>query len=337
MPELDKIDDQEEVNIRKLSHCLSFKRGDLPKFCTMISLKDYFYFVGQKAADVFRISKFLIDSPDLMRVNPPMQSPKVAPLVFTAHDNLYVISRQYSYKHPDFEMYSPTTNTWTTLKPKPRGICGDLKSFTVMGEIVYFATTSVDYGGDGHSVLSYHLISNSWTLLSTSPVWDFAPSHRPAFDHPVVLVGEMVFGGFERTVGASLDSHLTADTKEMFMRPSLAPDFHFWKVFSYRDDHVLSGASHRMTHLHTVAGHNVLCCVSYGLSPSYGEPVAFFTLLKISGTVSRGPPRMSPWMSIPNGIINNIPGKNLVQTLTSARSLCIAYCLDYRPKISLAD
>lgn len=294
----------EEVEFRNLLPWIKFKRGDLPNFCTMIPLKKYFYFIGEKATDVFRIKnlEFVeryaphpIVSQLVTQVSPHMKSPKVAPLVFTANGNLYVISREYSYyKHCDFEMYSPNTNNWTTLKPKPHGVCGNVKSFLVRDEFVYFATTSVDYGGDGHSVLSYHFISDSWTLLTTSPVWDFVHNLRPAFDHPVVLVGEMVFGGFERnlTVGASPDSHLTPDTKEMFMRPSLAPDFHFWKAFSRRHDYVLSvAASHHMTALHTKDGQNVLCCVSYGTSFSYPEPVAFFTLLKIPGTVSRGPPK----------------------------------------------
>lgn len=80
------------------------------------------------------------------------------------------------------------------MKSKSHGVCGDLKSFLVMDERVYFATI-VNHGNDGRCVLSYDLITKSWIVLTTSLVWDLIYNLRPAFDPPIMLVGKIFFWG----------------------------------------------------------------------------------------------------------------------------------------------
>lgn len=108
----------------------------------------------------------------------------------------------------------------------------------------------------------------------------------------------MLFGGFQNnhilSVAASPDSYLTDSTRSMFMRPSLAPDFDFWREFSLRHDFVFScNASHcSMTALQTIDGRNVLCCVSYGLHPESHDPVALFSFFYIPGSCSPPTPTL---------------------------------------------
>lgn len=298
-------DKQQQQQLLVVSPCLSFSPRDLPRdFCSLVPLGEYFYFLGQEADEFFRITKFLIENLNPDEQNPaslflePVKShlnhPKSYPLVFAANDNLYVISRYYSFTSFDFEMYSPAHDSWTVLNPIPHGYHDDLNSFLVLGDTVFFTTTS---SGEDDSVLSFHLINKSWNVLSISPSLDFIHYLRPAFDPPVVLIGQMLFGelgyGIHLTVGASPHSKLTDDTKPMFMRPSLAPAPYFSRQLSALVS-PLFGPSHCLTALQTFAHDNVLSCVSYGTRPGSDDFVLVFTFFKIPGTVSTAPPPPPP-------------------------------------------
>lgn len=295
----------DDIQSTPLSPCLSFSPRDLPRdFCSLVPLGEYFYFVGQEPDEFFRITKFVIENLNPHQQNPaslflePVKShlnyPKSYPLVFAANDNLYVISRYYSFTSFDFEMYSPAHDSWTVLSPIPHGYHDDLNSFLVLGDTVFFTTSS---DSDDSSVLSFHLINKSWNVLSISPSLDFIHYLRPAFHPPVVLIGQMLFGnlgfGSHLTVGASPHSKLTDDTKPMFMRPSLAPAPHFSRQLSALVSPFF-GPSHCITALQTFAHDNVLSCVSYGFHTGSEDFVLVFTFFKIPGTVSTAPPPPPP-------------------------------------------
>ncbi|KAL8112256.1 hypothetical protein AgCh_019814 [Apium graveolens] len=256
--------------------------------------------------EIFRIAKFRINnlyvhetniaSRFLEPIKTPMKSPKWRPLVFVAHHNLYVISPEFSFNSIDFEMYSPIRNSWKTLKPKPSGggTIGFLRSCLVLEDTVYFTTYPMEKGAHDDSVLSYHLINGVWNILSTSTAQNVFHKLHPVFDPPIVLIGDMLFGGFENnlTVAAAPHCLLNDSTKAMFLRPSLAPHAHFWRDFSQRAHYVVPrAASHYMADFQTVGGHNVLCYISYGRHPQSDEPVALFSFFKIPGTCLSSPPQ----------------------------------------------
>lgn len=57
--------------------------------------------------------------------------------------------------------------------------------------------------------------------LSTSSARNVFHKLPPAFDPPIVFIGDMLFGGFENnlTIAGSPHSLLTDSTKPMFMQP----------------------------------------------------------------------------------------------------------------------
>ncbi|KAL1821952.1 hypothetical protein ACET3Z_016821 [Daucus carota] len=275
---------------------LVFYSGDLPdRFCSLVHLGDYLYFLGEKQSDFFKIAKSDIQhlvpsehnvgSDYLKRLEPPMNSHKHEPIVFVAKGNLYAISRINHIDSP-FEMFSPSKNSWTILNPRPRGPYGPFKSHVLLGDNLYFATSPLDPDFFDHdeSIFSYNLTHNLWKLLTTSC--------RPAFEHPILPIANMLFGGFslpfrgiQSTVAASpytVLNHSDTDAKAMFMRPTLAPESNFWPEFFLRDNYAfpLCSPSYYMTDL----GHeNVLCFISYGQHPRSADIMAFFTFFKIPG------------------------------------------------------
>lgn len=271
---------------------LVFGTGVLPVgFCALVQMKDYLYFVGENPCDVFKIRKIDLKnlSPGednlgleyLIPIKQQMQGPKRSPLVFVVNENLFVISRDYSCKSHEFEMYSPTNSSWKDLNPKPKGH-GSLKSHVVLDNIAYFATTD-------ETVLSYNLSDGIWSIVSTSTKYPrtFCDIH-PAFDAPVEIVGDMILGAFKLpsdfniTVAASPYLRCDDSVKDSFMRPTLAPDSKFWPEFARRFDYIRnneSHGSHYMTALQTLDGQNILCFVSYGSNPSTDEPHRSYALL----------------------------------------------------------
>lgn len=301
-----------------LTPLVVFYPGDLPgNYCTLVPMGEYLYFVGEQPYDVYRIAKSDIENltPDehnlgsnyLKPLGTPMNSPKYKPIVFVAKDNLYVISHfHHNFSLPEnyrFEMYSPSTNLWTVLGYRPNGAYGPFKSHVVLDDTVYFATYALDEGDHDESVFSYNLTHRSWKLLSTTPVDGCYFNLHPAFEPPVLPIGDMLFGGFtffdiscnslNYTVAASPHSSLKdSDSKSFFMRPTLAPQQNSC-LESSRTRHYFDrrpGPSHYLTHLQTLNGKNVLSFVSYGYHPASGQTIALFNFFKIPGDTDRDPP-----------------------------------------------
>lgn len=270
---------------------LVFGPNALPiSFCTLVHMGHYLYFVGQKNSDVFKIPKKKLKNltPDennlgseYLRTVQPMKGPKKTPLVFVANHNLYVISWGYSIESHEFEKYSPTDKSWKDLNPKPEGH-GHLKSHVVLDDIVYFATAY-------ETVLSFNLTEGHWSIVSTAPKYPrtYCDIH-PAFDAPVEIVGNMIFGAFKLssdfniTVAASPHNHCDKSTRDRFMRPTLAPDHEFWTEFARRFEYIPNDknhGSHHMTTLRTLDSQNVLCFVSYGSNSYSDKPLRNYALL----------------------------------------------------------
>ncbi|KAL6559337.1 hypothetical protein OROGR_004454 [Orobanche gracilis] len=292
-----------EAEPKPLIPLITFYQCNLPSnFCSLVSLGDYLYFVGEQINDIFTVPKFFIEnltpnekncgSDFLMRLDPPMNSPKYKPIVFVAKDNLYVISICDHGSSHDFEMYSPSTNSWTVLIYRPNGPYGPFKSHFVVDDTVFFATKALDAGDHDESVLFYNLTDQSWKHLSTSPL--DGDNLHPAFEPPVLPIGDMLFGGFSRpnplyfnsvvaSPYSSLDDNSYPDAKYFFMRPTLAPQHKFCLEFDRRHHYVVPNlsASHYMTDMQTLGGENVLSCVSYGYHPTSGDTVVFFNFFKI--------------------------------------------------------
>lgn len=294
-----------EVISTPLMPFLVFYPGDLPHhFCSLVHMGDYLYFVGQEQSDVFKIAKSKIKdlfpsehnlgSNYLKRLEPPMNSRKYRPIVFVAKDNLYVISSSNSH---EFEMYSPTKNSWTVLNYRPSGPYGPFKSHVVLDDTVYFATSALDFGDHDESVFSYNVTHKLWKVLTTSPCIGFSPDLHPTFEHPILPIGNLLFGGFslpprdfKSTVAASPYTVLNdsdTDAKTFFMRPTLAPQPNFWHEFFIGDKYVFpsSSPSYYITDFCTLEGENVLCFVSYGNHPRSGDTMAFFNFFKITGDI----------------------------------------------------
>ncbi|KAK1371208.1 hypothetical protein POM88_037300 [Heracleum sosnowskyi] len=270
-------------------------------FCALVHIGPFLYFVGEKPCDVFKILKtnisYLVQrgcnsgSKYLRPLKPRMQGPKKKPLVFVANDDLYVISRECcSNESHEFEVYSPLYDCWRNLSPGPKGY-GKLKSHVVLDDIVYFATApkiSTQYQTE--SVLSYNLTDGRWSVLSTSPENGIHRDLGPAFDPPVEIISDMIFGAFDFTVAASPHTRYSEFVKDSFMRPTLAPDHDFYAEFNRGSDYIRDDEQHRsrihdMTTLHTKDDQNILCCVSYGNKPFDYRTYALFTFFKILGCI----------------------------------------------------
>ncbi|KAK1371205.1 hypothetical protein POM88_037297 [Heracleum sosnowskyi] len=91
-----------------------------------------------------------------------------------------------------------------------------------------------------------------------------------------------------REIAASPHSRCNESVKDSFMRPTLAPDHVFWTKFNRGFDYIRDAEQHRspinyMPTFHTEDDKNLLCCVSYRISPTCIWTNVLFTFFKIPG------------------------------------------------------
>lgn len=287
----------------KLSPLIVFTHHVLPNSnFTFEFIEPNFYIIGQDKSQVFTLNKY-----KLLKLNPsesmrgsnflrpisPMFGEKLIPLAFTYKDRLFVISKAY---YPlleqigrtiyDFEVYSPSKNTWTRLGNKPVNEIL-IKSHLILKDMLYFTTLF-------EVVLSYNLERESWVsifdpngvLVRCPEISRFQP--RPTFDTQIQLVGNMVLGGFFRfregyfDISASLAIHPHDDT---FLRPTLAQDINLFKQIHSRPRELNQLLSQCSKYIFTINENlGIICVITYGNDPFYSfSNYAVLNFFKVTG------------------------------------------------------
>lgn len=221
---------------------LVFRHGVLPDCsCAFAYIRPYFYIIGEKKNHVFTVNK-----DDLVKLTPSknargahyvspmtshMSSDKSSPLAFAYQNNLYVISKspttlpKYKINFNEFEVYSPQTNSWTSLGSKPLRDC-HVHSHVVIGTMVYFTTST-------HVVMSFSLERAHWGTIydpygvtylhkNISPN-SFKYVATPTFDQQILVIQNIILGSIH-THGESCFRFSASPSKpsaKFFLRPPL--------------------------------------------------------------------------------------------------------------------
>lgn len=205
--------------------------------CAFAYIDPFFYVVGQNKRDVFTINKNrllkLVPSKNyrgrkFVKQIAPMFRDKLAPLAFAYDNQLYVVSKScadspyLTFNKYDFELYSPSTHSWSALGTRPSQNC-EIKSYVIIDKIVYF-TTSIQ------TVMSFNLEAVHWSTVYDPYGYDYFDQNNvvtiPTFDTQIQKIGDTVFGGVYQPGHKTLyfcPSH-THPFSDLFLRPSLDQD-----------------------------------------------------------------------------------------------------------------
>lgn len=275
-----------------------FRYGVLPNCdCAFAYIKPYFYIVGENKHHVFVIEKkhLLSLSPSknargaefVSPISTPMSSDKSSPLAFAYNNNLYVLSKarttlpKYKKNYNEFELYSPSKESWSPLGSKPLRDC-DVDSYVVIGSMVYF-TTSL------HVVISFSLDRAHWATIydpygltyihkNTAPNSSQYSVCPPTFKQQILLV--------QNDILASVSQHCFNfcvcpfdPSAKSFLRPIIGDALYYSTC----------GMDNCSSHVINF-NENIMCGICYGVESSKEDPSSYvvLTFFKVPQSSSSG-------------------------------------------------